>query len=116
MNLHDALAPDHGAPHPEDELGPGKAWAFFTGLVAGYAEAIGRRLAVSTNGRTMRIHDLGANTRSSPIRRPGLKTKTQLLTAFRAQMDARPFWGSESDGWGPDPWGQDDIIRLRDGG
>lgn len=102
MNLRESLERWDDA--VEDPLDGREQMTWACGFVRGFAEATGARLALSTNGRTMRIHDLGTDTRSAAIVRSGLTDSRRLLTALRAQLDARPHWIPESDRWGPNPW------------
>lgn len=74
-----------------------------TAFVRGVGLATGQRLAMSTDGPTMRIHNLSNDTRSAVIRRTQ-ETAGEVQIAVVAQLDAMPYWESESDNWGPDPW------------
>lgn len=112
MNLRETFEcwPD-GEP---DHLSGREDWQYMSALVTGWAVPRGVLTATTTNGRTMRIHNLDADTRSAPIRR-GLSTARDVIVAVFAQLDAMPFWEEESDTWGPDPWMYDDspdVSRL----
>ena len=104
MNFRESIDnPDHGEPYYW-EIDPVEGLRYASGYVQGYAEVTGRRLVTSSNGHTMRIHDLDNDTRSAPIARGELKTTPAVRIAVQAQLDALPYWGPEGDGWGPDPW------------
>lgn len=103
MNLRDVLNDDYGEPVPVPMKGR-EDFLVLAALAIGYGIARDARIATSTNGRTMRLHNLDANTRSAKIVRAGMTTDRAVIVAFQAQMDAMPFWESESDEWGGDPW------------
>lgn len=113
MNLRESLEGGDGM----DDVVSGRedyltAWAY----VAGWGEGVGRHTAVSTDGVTLRIHDLTRDTRSAPILRH-LRTTRDVLVATKAQLDAIEYWEPESDTWGPDPWsdGDPDITHSPGG-
>lgn len=74
----------------------------------GFGAATGRWLVVSTNGPTMRIHDLTNDTRSASINRRQ-ETVREVRIAVAAQLDALPYWEPELDTWGPDPWKEGEM-------
>ena len=113
MNLRDSLNdPSQGGPLP-DPLEGREDFLWAAAFVCRYSEAGGMLMATSTEGRTLRLHNLTANTRSAKIVRAGLTSVGTVKAAVRAQLDAMPFWEPESDNIGPDPWlgNENDIHR-----
>lgn len=112
MNLRDSLNnPDHGGPLP-DTLAGREDFLYATAYAFGYAEGRDLSLATSTNGRTLRIHDLRRNTRSATILRAGLDTPSKVRVAVLAQLDGLEYWQAESEQWGADPWLNDDDPDI----
>lgn len=103
MNLRDVLNSEYGDPIPDPVSGR-EDYLIACAFVKGYEEGKPFTMATSTNGRTMQLHNLSANTRSALILRDSLKTKLDVETAVRAQLDAMSFWVGESNEWGRDPW------------
>ena len=112
MNLRDAMNDEHGPPYP-DVLTGREDHLWMAAFAQGYGEAQGILMATSTNGRTMRIHNLSATTRSENIKRCESIDRRTLRIQVRAQLDAMPYWKPESENWGPDPWHEGlDVHRV----
>lgn len=110
MNLRESLnSSDHGDPLDPDVLTGHEDYHWVMAYVHGWAEAKNLRIAVSTNGATVRLHNLSADTRSAKISRRNLNTRHDIRVAVQAQLDALPYWDAESDDWGPDPWPDPEV-------
>jgi len=101
--LKDTFGPEYGEPIP-DPISGREDFLLLSAMAAGWNRIGGALLATSTNGRTMRLHNMTANTRSPRIIRHGLLTERDVVVCFNAHMDAMPFWEQESDDWGADPY------------
>lgn len=113
MNLREALSPEHGEPVPDDST-PKERWEHFSAFAYGWGTARGVRLTTSTDGSSMRIHNLDADTRSAKVVRDRIETVGAAYVAALAQLDALPYWEPESDDWGPDPWADGRDVRRED--
>ena len=102
MNLDEALSPEWGEPI-NTTLTPMEAWRVFCALAHAHQIATGVRIATSTNGATMRLHDVDAGARSPKIRH-GPWDEKELVTCFRLHVTRRKSWEPESTTWGPDPY------------
>jgi hypothetical protein len=110
VNLRESLNnPDHGDGW-KDPVSGREDFLWAGAFVHGWSEARGLRFAISTDGPTMRLHNLDADTRSANIVR-NARTTRDVAVAIRAQLDALPFWGPEEDTWGPDPWHGGQSVR-----
>jgi hypothetical protein len=109
MNLRESLNnPGHGGPVP-NPVEPPRDLDWIAGYCEGYAEAKGIRMAVSTTGPIIQMHNLTTDTCSAKIHRVVLTDMKALVTAVRAQIDAMPYWQPEYEDWGPDPWPEDET-------
>ena len=114
MNLRESLDPEYGESVPDKRvLSSREAWMFFLALSKGYAYGAGIELAASTNGRTMRLHDLSNDTRSPKIARERDYTEGEVLSVFLSQIGHLSVWEPESDEWGPEPLDDPDTEIRR---
>ena len=108
MRLRDSIDdPSQGTPY-ETPLNAREVWYYASAFVDGYSQGSGLRIAATTNGPEMRLHDLANDTQSPLIVRPKESTTREMWTMLIAHLDARLFWEPESDTWGPDPWREEE--------
>lgn len=109
MKLREVLDPIYGEPLPPN-MDPLNVWTEFAFTGYGYGLGAGRLIVATTNGTTMRLHDVERETRSPAVDRsvPGADRARALL----ATIDD---WELEPDGWGANPFDLGELVQRERG-